>query len=324
MGSSAKKKREKKKDFQKQKLKVGKTRPKADNHTDTSFRAKAIVLNQQLDVAAPTYSSVFLHQVSLLNSRSDSQRKDALAHLTNYVASSSPGEALPITTSSLLGSIYPLVLNGSSGVRNQLLKLLHALPKEDIRDHVHRALPYVRAGITHLSRDVRATAIDFLSFLIRIAGTDLVSCPGGWHQTLECLTTVLGWRSASSKASFAGDVKSTARIMNVLSDLLLAGLLMDKLSSSQPDPLVTEFPLWRVETLLVATKSNVYAYLNLFGAQAEDDSQILDEQEDRLQNFNRHFRDPVLAGVEAAMKEGGELGRAAGLVVKTLERARNT
>ena len=56
MGSSAKKKREKKKDFQvfgfsnrptprlralqKAKLKVGKTKPKATNHTETSFRSK--------------------------------------------------------------------------------------------------------------------------------------------------------------------------------------------------------------------------------------------------------------------------------------------
>ena len=59
MGSSAKKKKEKKNDFQvrllkslppiecvglntsqKPKLKVGKARPKAENHTDTSFRSK--------------------------------------------------------------------------------------------------------------------------------------------------------------------------------------------------------------------------------------------------------------------------------------------
>jgi len=40
MGSSAKKKREKKKDFQKVKLKVGKAKPKPVNSTDTSFRSK--------------------------------------------------------------------------------------------------------------------------------------------------------------------------------------------------------------------------------------------------------------------------------------------
>ena len=40
MGSSTKKKKEKKKDFQKAKLKVGKSKAKADNFTDTSFRSK--------------------------------------------------------------------------------------------------------------------------------------------------------------------------------------------------------------------------------------------------------------------------------------------
>jgi len=40
MGSSTKKKKDKKKDFQKAKLKVGKTKAKADNFTDTSFKSK--------------------------------------------------------------------------------------------------------------------------------------------------------------------------------------------------------------------------------------------------------------------------------------------
>lgn len=43
MGSSDKKKKEKKKDFQKPKLKVGKAKQKAANFTDTSFRSKGIV-----------------------------------------------------------------------------------------------------------------------------------------------------------------------------------------------------------------------------------------------------------------------------------------
>ncbi|MBE7181803.1 MAG: hypothetical protein INR71_11465 [Terriglobus roseus] len=40
MGASSKKKKEKKKDFQKAKLKVGKTKAKPANFTDTSFKAK--------------------------------------------------------------------------------------------------------------------------------------------------------------------------------------------------------------------------------------------------------------------------------------------
>ena len=48
MGSSAKKKKEKKQDFQKAKLKVGKARPKNTNATDTSFSAKSIVLKSNI------------------------------------------------------------------------------------------------------------------------------------------------------------------------------------------------------------------------------------------------------------------------------------
>ena len=40
MGSSAKKKKEKSKDFKKAKLRVGKARPKPNNFTDTSFKSK--------------------------------------------------------------------------------------------------------------------------------------------------------------------------------------------------------------------------------------------------------------------------------------------
>ena len=286
-----------------------------DNH-------EAIVLNQQLDINVPTQSSIFLHQVSLLNSRTDSQRKDALAYLTTRVTSAS-GYQIPMPFSTLLGSIYPLILDGSAGVRNQLLKLFQALPKEDIRDHVSKALPYVRAGMTHLAREIRNTAIDFLSLSIRVAGIELVTSPGGWHQTLECFITVLRWRSTSNKVSLAGDVKTMARIMQVLSDFLQLGLVADEHSSTSPHGLVVNFPLWQVQTLLVPTKSNAYARLNLFGAQTEDHNQILDDQEDRLHDFLRHFRACTVSGIETAKKEGGELGRAAGLLVKVLERVKS-
>ena len=48
MGKSARKNKEKKKDFQKVKLKVGKTKPKAENFTDTTFKSRAIQIRDQL------------------------------------------------------------------------------------------------------------------------------------------------------------------------------------------------------------------------------------------------------------------------------------
>ena len=47
MAKSAKAKKEKKQDFNKAKLKVGKTKAKASNFTDTSFKARSISVLQQ-------------------------------------------------------------------------------------------------------------------------------------------------------------------------------------------------------------------------------------------------------------------------------------
>ena len=65
MGSSTKKKKDKKKDFQKAKLKVGKARAKADNFTDTSFKSKC------------TSSLYHLSQILTANSN---RRKPAITH----------------------------------------------------------------------------------------------------------------------------------------------------------------------------------------------------------------------------------------------------
>lgn len=284
----------------------------------------AIVLNQQLDINAPSESAKFLHHVSLLTSRSDSQRRDALAYLTTYVVSTAEGAVLPTTSSSLLTAVCPLILDGSNGVRTQLLKLFQVLSGEDVKDHVTKILPYMRAGMTHLSRDIRLSAVEFLSYLIKVAGDELVSGPGGWYQTLECFTTVLGWRSTDSskwsanKASFGGDVKSTTRIMVVLAEFLRTGLAPEKEPNSTSNILPVDFPLWQLRAMAIPTKSNAYSYLNLFGPQPEADTQMLEDREDRMEVFSKHFEAVITAGIDAAKKEGGELGRASGLLVKAL------
>jgi len=182
----------------------------------------------------------------------------------------------------------------------------------------------MRAGMTHLSRDIRASSTEFLSFLIMAAGSELVSSAGGWYQTLECFITVLGWKSvdasrwSSNKASFGGDVKSTARIMHVLSEFLQVGLLFEDASTSGPRLQALNFPLWHTDSLLLPTKSNAYAHLNLFGTPKDEGNSMLDDREDRLQVFVKHFQAFILAGIDAAKREGGELGRASGLLAKTL------
>lgn len=324
MGSSAKKK----KDFQKPKLKVGKAKPQAANATSTSFKAKTIVLNQQISAEAPSLSKQFLHHVSLLSSRTESQRKESLSHLASTL--SSPRQLpLPIPAETLLNKTMPLILDPSSGVRSELVKMLQALPKNDIADHVSKMLPFVRAAMTHLSADIRKTAIDVLSWLLNIAGHDLVSCPGGWTKTLDCCSTLLNWKNlapkdtwTASKTHFRTDVKAIARAMQVAEQLLAAGLLpsADENKENQFGR-AASFSLWDFQHHTIPTKANAYGYLNLSGKPTDDDSRMLEDRDERLAVFSERFRMGVLKGIEGAKKEGGEVGRIAGQLSNTTDLA---
>ena len=331
MGSSAKKKREKKKDFQKPKLKVGKARPKPANTTSTSFRSKAIVLNQQLSTSAPSTSLQFTQQLSLASSKSDSQRRDALAYLTTYVNSKPVNDDLPIPASAFLPKLYPLVLDGTGSVRAQNLKLLQALGPDVLADHAQALLPYVRAGMTHLAAEIRSSAIEVLLWLLGEAGDEVVSCAGGFVKTMNCFLTVLGWHPKESakwstnRASLGragSDDRPLARTLIVLSEFLRYGIcdagLVDDVDEAAEARL---FPYVHRASHAIPVHSNAYGYLNLFGAQKDDESQMLEDWEDRTNVFVAKFKDSVQGGLATAKQEGGEIGRAAALVTKVLKDA---
>jgi len=236
MGSSSKKKKEKQKDFQKAKLKVGKAKVKPANFTDTSFRSKAIVLNQQsLSITAPSSSTQFTHHLSMLSSKSEAQRRESLAHLTTSIASRPIDSPLPQPVSVMLPSLVPLLLDGSNSVRTQLLKFLRALPKPEIEDHAAQLLPYIRAGMTHLAADIRVSAVEALSWLVDVAGSELVSCAGGWIKTLNCFLSLLGWhteesskfgvnRSSFSKLGGTNGGRPMVKALQTLAEFLHAGI----------------------------------------------------------------------------------------------------
>ncbi|RDW45480.1 Rix1 complex component [Yarrowia lipolytica] len=139
---SARKKKEKKKDFQKTKLKVGKTAPKSNTHTDLSFKAKTISLPNQSIVkgitgaggvpvgstVSPLNNEDFKHHILLLKHHSAGTRKEALIYLTNawnkYLASS---DDLGVNIKPIVDAAAPLVLDLSEKVRAELLLLLRAL-----------------------------------------------------------------------------------------------------------------------------------------------------------------------------------------------------
>ncbi|KAI0143775.1 Rix1 complex component [Xylariaceae sp. FL1272] len=330
MGSSSKKKKEKKKDFQKPKLKVGKTKPKAANATSTSFKAKSIVLHQQLSEIAPDVVERFKHNLSLTTSRNDSQRKEALAHLTGQLSTSPPTN--PVGTSTLLQKLLPRMTDSSAGVRSQLLKLLQHIPKREIRPHVQKAVLYVRGAMTHLSQDIKDDGLNYMEWLLDAAGEDVVSTPGCWVKPLKDFMAVLGWsitpapaqlKSAkSAKGGWTSAPRTTfgskkfgqsfPRQMRVLATFLEHGFRPEMPKPWSPEQYVENFTQ-------LPKEPNPYGYLGLFALPRDEEGEIYRNREDRLEIFAKRFRATIEAGVDSAKKEGGEAGRAAAILDKVVK-----
>lgn len=332
MGSSAKKKREKKADFAKPKLKVGKARPKNTNATDTNFAAKSIVLKQQSLREGPRdASALFAHNLSLLSSRNDTQRRDALIYLITAVASA-PSASLPKPASEVLAKASPLILDGSSTVRSQVLKLLKVLPIAQLGS-LEQTVLYTRAGLTHLSSDIRLMALDVLDWLIHTTGEAVVSQAGGWVKTLRTFQNLLSWQGTTASGTIQnGNWSATKTTTNLGSNKLLvhqlttlARFMTAGLSRTPPDfkseawRTAALFPLWHADAHRIPKKSNPYGYLNLFGAPRDLESEVYDDAEERMNVFvDLNLYGAFQFGVQEAKREGGEIGRAASAVVKAL------
>jgi len=343
MGSSAKKKKEKKKDFAKPKLKVGKARPKNTNATDTSFTARSIILKQQsLSESGRDSNTLFKHNLSLLSSKSDQQRRDALAYLTTTVHASGAA-ALPVPAEAVVAKAQPLVLDSSASVRSQLLKLLRALPSRDVAAAVEQLLLYTRAGMAHLSTEIRISSLDVLDWLLDSNGEAAVSVPGGWVKTLRAFQNLLSWQQHSApgtgvsagggagkwtsatpgKTNVSSSNKLLVHQLTSLSKLLTAGLTPSPTDPSfLADFAASVFPLRHALAHAMPRKSNPYGYLNLFGAPRDAEGEVYDTPEERTRVFEELALHEVFGkGVAEAKKEGGEVGRAASAVDKALRLA---
>ncbi|KAL2758567.1 hypothetical protein ACRALDRAFT_2133535 [Sodiomyces alcalophilus JCM 7366] len=319
MGSSSKKKKEKAKDFQKPKFKVGKAKAKPSNFTDTSFKAKAIVMGQQnLTIEAPETSTQFRHSLSLAtNSRSEKQRKEALAYLTTQVASGNN----PVGTATLLAKLLPLISDLSGPVRTQLLKLFRELPGDEVRNHAEKCIMYVRAGMTHLSVDISNDALSALEWLLDVAEDEMVSCPGGWVKTLNSFCALMGWTVSATNGWSAApkggslkskDAQSRVRQLALLARFLEAGLEAE--AAAHLDPNARWDSMYRVPRA-----PQPFAHLNLFGSRRDEEAEMYTDSESRQRVFDRRFSILFSRGVDNAKKEGGAVGRSASTLEQSLK-----
>jgi len=336
MGASAKRKKEKKADFVKPKLKVGKTAPKAANSTSTSFKAKSIVLNQtSLSSSAPTSAALFTHQLSLLSSKQDTQRKDALQSLTNSLSGLPPDSPLPQPAIIIIHKARPLLIDPSKSIRENTLKLLRALPAAEIAPNAAEILIYIHIGMTHMSAAIRESILDVLSYLTEVAGPETVSCPGGWVKTLRRFMAVLNWSSqttaegstanekdkwTSTSSSKPADAKLRAKTMTVLALFLAKGLRtpLEEAGAGLAVQAARMWPMWHTGAHFIGRKANPYGYLNLFGAVRDEEGEMYDDAESRAEVYEELFHEGVVKGMKAGKREGGEVGRAGSALDKVV------
>ncbi|KAI1392424.1 Rix1 complex component [Hypoxylon trugodes] len=324
MGSSAKKKKEKKKDFQKPKLKVGKAKPKPSNFTDTSFRSKALVLQQQLAEDAPNPIERFKHNLSLTSSRSDTQRRDALSYLAGQLSTNPPTN--PVGTSTLLHKLLPMMSDSSGPVRGQLLKLLRNLPADEVRPHVEKIMLYIRGTMTNISQEVKDDGLNYMEWLLDVAGEDVVSSAGCWVKPLRDFMSVLGWTVKSTPATTTksgwtsaprttfGSKKygqSFPRQMLILSKFLETGF-----KSGSPTPWTND---WSNNIGCVPRTPDPFGYIGLFKPPRDEEGEIYRNREDRQDIFQKRFRAAIEVGADMAKKEGGMAGRAAATLDQVLK-----
>ncbi|KUI74541.1 Pre-rRNA-processing protein IPI1 [Cytospora mali] len=314
MGSSVRKKKEKKKDFQKPKLKVGKTKAKAANFTDTSFQSRAIVVNQQsLSETAPDLVEQFKHHLSLATSRTPQQRREALSHIASQLTATPPNN--PVGTFILLDKLLPLITDTSNGVRSTLLKAFQALPEAEIQPHADKVIKWVRLGMLHLSAEVRDDALKFMDWLLDAAGDQLLEIAGGWTRTLDAFAAMMGWKnegtaingagwSSAPKTTFGAEKggNSYAHQMTALTKFIELGL--QKLPPVKP---------WTQQQRLdhiyrLPQGPSPFGYLQLFGA--PQDGEMCPDLESR-QKALWPWKEGMEKKAAQAQMEGGPAGRAA-------------
>ena len=247
--------------------------------------------------------------------------------------------------SSILPKIQPLILDASPAVRTQLVKLLNALPEDDVKQNVEQLLLYIRAGMTHLSAGIQLSALDVLDWLLTTAGLQVVSAPGGWLKTLATFIILLRWNS-DSVATNAGKVSAAAsgwkantsatagrspeqinlvaKTLRLLSIFLSVGLLETlDLAALRAERARRNFPYAYLDQYMISQYPDPFGFLNLFGGSRDEESMAYGSASERQKVFEEKYAHILSAGLESAKKEGGNVGREASHCSKALEMCRS-
>lgn len=287
-------KTKKQKDFEKQKLKVGKKKPERSNATNTSFQTKTLVLQSQLK--GPSLSTY----LALVRHHQAPTRRQALANIGDVI------HLHEQESSEILKSVASLMVDADHQVRLALLGFLKKLDQRTLSSNISLLAVHVHAAMTHITPAIRADSTLFLDFLVLKCPDELVrSC---FTKTLELYFPLLGWPTAGKTQS--GIVSATLSLGKLAPKARAQQLqsLFSLLNVGLKPPRKQEPLLYHPDTakFLIPFVSNPF------------ESDVTDDVEARMEAVDK-VRVPLVRGLDSCSKEGGETGRVAARILGLLE-----
>lgn len=166
------KKKKRQDDFQKVKLKVGKTKPKADNATNTSFRTKGIHLSEQLrrDTSGPTtHRQLGINELlSQLHHYNANVKNSALLGLRELL-SGNPS-LLEQHLSRLLSEVAAVFTDKDGNVRVAATRVLRfiaqSVPAEQVAPFFPLLSAHLSCAMTHIEPGIHEDAMKVLDVLL--------------------------------------------------------------------------------------------------------------------------------------------------------------
>ncbi|MDF2700677.1 MAG: uncharacterized protein K0Q49_2240, partial [Haloplasmataceae bacterium] len=244
--ASNRRKKEKKKDFVKQKLKVGKTALKNANHTSTEFKAKKInissstknLINNSLNNNNNNNRSIeYVKKLSVVRKTTSNlnSRKEILSEFLELLKKDPFQELYQIPLDELIKVLKMLFLDQSKKIRTDSREILNELIKNHnnliILNHDSLML-FIFSAMTHLKPTIRQDSIYTLR-LILDGGERLKSLTisNYWIRVWKNLLILMNWKKENKSYVDSNDFKDFDGMrleqLNFLNDFLNFGCLPD-------------------------------------------------------------------------------------------------
>lgn len=278
MGSSRKKK-EKKKDFVKPKLKVGKTAAKAANHTSTDFRAKRINISSSTKnlISGASNSAVeYLKKFSVVRKTTSNlnSRKEILAEILETLKNDPYQETHQIPLDDLIKVLRNLFLDQSKKIRTNAREILIELIKHHnnliILNHDSLML-FIFSAMTHLKPTIRQDSIYTLRAILD-GGERLqkLTISNYWIRVWKNILILMNWKKENKSYVDSNDFKDFEGMrleqLNFINDFIKVGCYEEPTASSTQETFSVIQQHDLLHTYMIKPNmSMLYRNLKLFG-----------------------------------------------------------